>query len=104
MTDWLYSMPSNWTQNVTDVSKLLLYVSDELPMFPALVLLVIFSTSFISLKRYTTERALMPSLFITALMGTFMFYIGLLEATWIVFLWVAVGLSYIIGHYYQKLD
>jgi len=89
----LYEVP-----NATDLVGLFSYAQSIVP-FSQLVVLAVFFTSFISLKRYETVRALPSSLFITFISSLFFHLLGMLEVFWVLGTAVLLALSVIIIYF-----
>jgi len=91
--------------NITNTSTMvdmIIWANDTLGNAFGIGLLgIIFVVSFLMFKNYTTERALMVSLFITTLSSIFMVVMGILpEEYWII---PAVATALSLGYlYYQK--
>lgn len=66
------------TPSISDFQGLLTYLETIAPV-GELIALVIFSVSFLSLKDYTTGRALPSAMFITAIVVIFEYLLGILH-------------------------
>lgn len=103
MPTYLHQLPVNMTTNITDIMGLINYVQTQVPI-GEMTMIMIFFVSFIAMKKYTSERALVGSVIITWLTSILLFFAGMVNNFVPLAMTMALIVVWFVARAYQSSD